>query len=268
MTVSLGDTTLEFIHTPWVHWPETMVTYHRDDRILFSGDFFGSHLASANIFASQNPKVSESAKRYYAEIMMPFRMAIRQNMAKVDGLDLAMIAPSHGPVYDAPALILDSYRDWISDRVSNEVVLPYVSMHGSTARMAEYFIDALAARGVTVRPFNLTVADIGELAMALVSAATIVVGSPTVLAGPHPSAATASFLVNALRPKTRYLSIIGSYGWGGRMVDQLTQMVKNLKVTVLPPVLAKGYPGAETFRDLDRLAEDIANRHKTDDLSG
>ncbi|MHB9030707.1 MAG: FprA family A-type flavoprotein, partial [Candidatus Latescibacterota bacterium] len=264
MSVSLGDRTLEFFHTPWVHWPETMVTYNREDRILFSCDFFGSHLATTNLYASQNPKVVASAKRYYAEIMMPFRAMIRQNIAKTEGLDMAMIAPSHGPVFDDPALILDAYRDWISDRVSNEVVLPYVSMHGSTARMVEYLIDALVARGVMVRPFNLTVSDIGELAMALVSAATIVIGSPTVLAGPHPAAANASYLVNALRPKTRFLSVIGSYGWGGRMVEQLTGMVNNLKVAVLPPVMVKGAPAAETFRDLDRLAEDISNKHKID----
>ncbi len=261
MAVSLGDRTLEFFHTPWVHWPETMVSYSRYDRILFSCDFFGSHFASTELFSSKIPRVFEAAKRYYAEIMMPFRAIIRKNIQKIEGLDIGMIAPSHGPVFDNPGLILDAYRDWVSDRVDNEVALPYVSMHGSTEKMVEYFVEALTARGISVHPFNLTVSDAGELAMSLVSSATIVIGTPTVLAGPHPTVAAAAYLVNALRPKNRFISVIGSYGWGGKTVDQLAAILKDLKAVMLPPVLKKGAPREDTFRDLDRLAEEIALKH-------
>jgi flavorubredoxin len=265
-TLSLGDKTLEFIYTPWVHWPETMSTYLRKDGILFSCDFFGSHLATSDLLVKDKGLVYESAKRYFAEIMMPFRAPIKKNLEKIKDLQIEMIAPSHGPVYDEPEFILDAYRDWVSDQVKNEVVLPFVSMHGSTKRMVDYFVDALMERGITVKPFNLTVTDIGELAMALVDAATVVIASPTVLAGPHPAAVYSAYLANALRPKTRFASVIGSFGWGGKMVEQITGMLTNLKVETLEPVLVKGHPKDEDFKALDRLADDILRRHKEQKL--
>jgi flavorubredoxin len=260
--VSLGDKTLEFIHAPWVHWPDTMFTYLQESRILFTCDFLGSHLATSDLYAVDEAAVYESAKRYYAEIMMPFRQNIRKHLARIKDLHFDLIAPSHGPLYNRPEFILNAYRDWSSDDVKNQVVLPYVSMHGSTKIMTSYLVDALIARGISVRQFDLTRTDIGELAGSLVDAATVVIGSPTVLAGAHPLALYAAILANALRPKTRFASVIGSYGWGGKMVEQIAGAITNLKVQVLGPVVAKGYPKEEDFRDLDRLADDILAKHK------
>lgn len=261
-TLSLGDKTLQFFDTPWVHWPETMVTYLAQDKILFSCDFFGSHLASSSLYVDDEPLAFESAKRYYAEIMMPFRSIIRKNLEKVGKLDIEMIAPSHGPIHDKPRYILDAYKDWTSDNVRNEVVLAYVSMHESTRMMVEHFSKALIRRGIVVRQFNLAVTDLGRLAIALVDAATIVLGSPTVLTGAHPKAAYAAFVANALRPKTRFASIIGSFGWGGKMVEQLSGLIANLKVDVLSPVIAKGRPKDEDYLALDMLAERILAKHR------
>ncbi len=261
-TLSLGDKTLRFVYIPWVHWPETMATYLEEDKILFSCDFFGAHLAAGNLFVDDEATVYESAKRYYAEIMMPFRRQINANLAKLDDLEIDIIAPSHGPVHDRPGFIIDAYKDWASDTVKNEVVVPYVSMHGSTAKMVSYFVDALIESGITVRQFELSTVDIGKLATALVDAATVVIGSPTVLTGPHPCAAYAAFLANALRPKTKLASIIGSYGWGGKMVEQLTAMLPNLKAEILEPVLAKGEPKDADFAALDALADRILAKHK------
>ena len=260
--LSLGDRTLEFIFTPWVHWPETLCTYLREDKILFSCDFFGSHLATSELLVKDTPKVIEDAKRYFAEIMMPFRVAIRKNVQKIEALDIAYIAPSHGPVHDKPGIIIDAYKDWISDRVDNTVVLAYVSMHGSTGKMASYLSDVLVDRGIEVKLFNLTETDIGQLAMALVDAATIVLGTPTVLASPHPAAVYAATLANALKPKVKYATVFGSYGWGGQTVDVIKNNMKNLKVEFLEPVLTKGFPREEDFRKLDRMADEIAARHK------
>jgi len=261
-TLSLGDKTLEFIYAPWVHWPETMLTYLKEDKILFTCDFLGSHLATSDLFVTDESRVYEAAKRYYAEIMMPFRTTIRKNLEKIKDLEIDIIAPSHGPLYDNPEFILNAYRDWSSDEVKNEVVIPYISMHGSTKEMIDYFVDALIERGITVKPFNLTKTDIGELAMALVDTATIVVGSPTVLVGPHPNVVYAVYLVNVLRPKVKFASIIGSYGWGGRMVEQVAGMLTNVKVEILDPVLVKGLPKKEDFKALDRLADQILNKHR------
>jgi flavorubredoxin len=128
--------------------------------------------------------------------------------------------------------------------------------------MVDYLVSALVERGVRVEQFNLEVTDIGKLAMALVEAATIVVGTPTILAGPHPYAAYAAFLANALRPQTKFLSIIGSYGWGGKTVEVLAGMIPNLKVEVIDPVLCKGVPSEKVFKALDDLAAAISEKHR------
>jgi flavorubredoxin len=261
-TLSLGDKTLQFVFIPWVHWPETMGTYLKEDKIFFPCDFFGSHLATSSLFVDDQATVYESAKRYYAEIMMPFRGPIKKNLEKMKQLQIEMIAPSHGPVYDRPEFIINAYKDWVSDDVKNEVVLPYVSMHESTRKMVEHFVDGLIERGITVKQFNLTTVDIGKLAMALVDAATIVIGSPTVLTGAHPKAAYACILANALRPKAKFASVIGSYGWGGKMVEQITGLLPNLKVEIIEPVIAKGSPKDSDFTALDNLADKIAAKHK------
>jgi len=260
-TISLGDRTLTFIHTPWVHWPETMVTHLPEDKILFTCDFFGSHLATSELYAGEDGYICEAAKRYYAEIMMPFRKTIQSNLKKIDPLDFDLIAPSHGPIYDKPKCILDSYRDWVSDRVSNLVVLPYISMHGSTETMVNYLVASLAERGIRVQKFELSTTDIGKLAMALVDAATIVIGTPTVHVGPHPSVFSATHLANALRPKLKYAAIIGSYGWGTKAVEQISELIPNLKVEVLGTVLCRGLPRAADFSALDDLSEKIKEKH-------
>lgn len=261
-TISLGDRTLKFIHTPWVHWPETMVTYLEEKHILFSCDFYGSHIATTDLFVADEGRVYEAAKRYFAEIMMPFRGMIEKNIEKLKAYDIQMIAPSHGQIYNRPSFIMDAYGDWVSGSPRNIAVLPYVSMHSSTKLMVDHLASALVKNGVHAELFNLTVTDIGKLAMALVDAATIIVGTPTVLAGPHPLAAYAAFLANALRPKVKFLSIIGSYGWGGKCVETLAGMIPNLKVEVLEPVLCKGLPSQNDFNALDRLAESVAQKHK------
>ncbi len=261
-TLSLGDKTLEFLITPWTHWPETQLTFLREDRILFPCDLFGAHFASSELFVTDEGEIYRSAKRYYAEIMMPFRNSIKGYVEKVKALNPAMIAPSHGPVHRRPELILNAYEDWVSDAVKNEVVIPYVSMHGSTQKMVEHLTEALIVRGITVKPFNLTKTDIGELATALVDTATIVVATPTVLFGPHPAALYATYLANALKPKVRFASVIGSYGWGGKTVEAIVKMLDHVKVEVLEPVYVKGTADEATLQALDRLADDILARHK------
>ena len=261
-TLSLGNRTFTFIHTPWVHWPETMCAYLQEEKILFSCDFFGSHQATSDMFAGKSPAVYEGAKRYYAEIMMPFRSIIRNNMKKLEGYEIGMIAPSHGPVFDKPEFILDAYRDWISDRVSNFVAIPYISMHGSTEIMVNHLLDALVERGVKVKKYELTVTDIGNLAIDLVDAATIVIGTPTVHFGPHPAVYSATHLANALRPKLKYAAIIGSYGWGTKAVEQISGLIPNLKAEVLGTVMCKGKPRAKDLAELDALADAIAEKHR------
>ncbi len=262
-TIDLGGMTLEFILTPWVHWPETMSTYLREEKILFSCDFFGSHVATSYTFAKYYDKVYHEAKRYYAEIMMPFRTFIEKNIKKIRQKEIKMIAPSHGPVFDDPEYIIKAYEEWIDPIPHNMVLIAFVSMHESTRKIVEYLADKLEEKGVDVKIRNLISCDVGELAMDLVDVSTIVIATPIVLAGAHPAAVYGAYLANALRPKAKFAGVIGSYGWGGRAVDIIKSNLANLKAELLEPVFVKGLPKEKDYKKLDEFSELIYQKHKS-----
>ena len=263
-TLSLGDKTLEFIQIPWSHWPDSMMTYIREDKMLISMDLFGSHYATSELFIEDVHTHYVNARRYFAEIMMPFRYPTAPNVQTVRELAPEIIAPSHGPIYKGKETIediLNAYTDWCSDRVSNKVIIPYISMHGSTKKMVSYVTDALLAHGITVKPYNLGKADTGRLAADLIDAATIIIATPTVLFGPHPKAANLTFIANILKPKAKFISIIGSFGWGGTTVDTLKAMFPNNTAEIIEPVYIKGLPDEEAYGMLDRLVDEIVKKH-------
>jgi flavorubredoxin len=123
-----------------------MLTYLREDKILFPCDFFGSHIATTDLYVTDEGRVYEAAKRYYAEIMMPFRAQIQKNLEKIKDYDFELIAPSHGPMYGEPDFILNAYHEWAFDEPKNTVVIPYISMHGSTKKMVDYLVSAFRWR--------------------------------------------------------------------------------------------------------------------------
>jgi flavorubredoxin len=260
-SLPLGGRTLHFLMTPWVHWPDTMTTYVPEAKIAFTCDFLGAHLATTDPFADDEARVETAAKRYYAEIMMPYRGFSREAVDKVGGLDLDFIAPSHGPVYARPSFILDLYRAWTADAPKPFVVIPYVSMYESTAQMVAYLTDRLIERGLGVRPINVVGVDTGDYAMSLVDASTIVFASPTVLSGPHPDVAYAALLANVLNPKAKYAAVVGSFGWEGNLPEIVRGMLPKLGARFFEPVMVKGLPREAAFADLDRLADDIAAAH-------
>ncbi len=260
--LSLGGKTLKFIFTPWVHWPETMSTYLKEDKILFSCDFFGSHRAASHLFVENEHRVIVDAKRYYAEIMMPFRTQIRKNIEKLKNYEMKFIAPSHGPVYQKPEIIINAYEGWISDETEEKVLIPYVSMHGSTKKIVEYMTDKFIENGVEVIPINLITADVGQIAMELVDTAGVIFATPYVLTGAHPAVVSTAYLANALRPKVKVASIVASYGWGGLGVKQIQNMLTNLKVEFVEPVLIKGYPKSADFKKLDDFVKTFSNKIK------
>ena len=261
-TLSLGDKTLEFILTPWVHWPETMVTYLQEDKILFPCDFFGAHRAASNLFVRNESKVLYGAKLYYAEIMMPFRAIIQKHLKVLEDYDIEIIAPSHGPAYDRPSCIMDAYRDWVSDEVKNKVLIPFVSMHGSTRAMVDHLTSALIDRDIKVKLFNLVRADMGEYAIDIVDAATVVFGTPFVLVGAHPAVVYAAYFTGALRAKVKHVGIMASYGWGGKVVEQVGSLIQPVKAEHFDPILSRGLPGEEDFKKIEALADIILERHQ------
>lgn len=262
--LSLGDKTLRFIFAPGVHWPDTMFTYIVEDNILCTCDFLGAHFTFENVFAPENDLLCRSAKRYYAEIMMPFRAMCKKYTKMIkEEIKPEMILPSHGPVYKNPSFILDAYEEWTADECKNLVLLPYVSMYGSTEEMIDYVAKQLKEKGIQTMKFDIVDGDLGDLAMGLVDAATIVLGSSMVLAGPHPMAANVAYLTGVLRPKARFASFIGSYGWGGNLFGKLGEMLSNLKLDIIEPVLVKGKPRQEDCEKLDVLVEQIYEKHKS-----
>ena len=261
--LSLGDKTLKFIFAPGVHWPDTMFTYLKEDNVICTCDFLGAHYTFSDVFAVESNELMKSAKRYYAEIMMPFRMMCKKYTQMLKDMKVDMILPNHGPVYTNPNYILDLYADWTSDTPKNLVALPYVSMYESTKDMIDYLSDKLEAKGVKTFKFDIVDDDLGDLAMALVDAATIVMGTSMVLAGPHPMAVNVAYLAAVLRPKAKFASLVGSYGWGGNLFGLIADLLKPLKLDLVEPLQVKGKPTEEDFKKLDDMAEQIYEKHKS-----
>jgi len=265
--LSLGDKTLEFVFAPWVHWPETMFTYLKEDNILFTCDFMGSHLATSELYSDFDDfKIYEDAKLYYVEIMMPYRRFFVKAMDILEEINPAIIAPSHGPVHKEPEKIVNLHKKWVSDEVKNEVLLFWVSMHGSTKVMVDYLEKELIKRKINVRKFDLVSSDAARLTMSLVDAATLILATPAVLGGAHPAAVYAAYLTGILKPKIKFASIIASYSWGSKIIDQIKGLMNNPKWEILDPVLSKGAARKETFKELDRLADEIEKKHKESGL--
>ena len=261
--LSLGDKTLRFMIAPGVHWPDTMFTYIVEDNLICTCDFLGAHFTFKDdaIYSPDSKELEHSAKRYYAEIMMPFRGVCAKYTKMVKELNPEMILPSHGPIYKNPKFILDLYEDWTADEGKNLVLLPYVSMYGSTEEMVDYLIEKLNAKGIKTEKFDIVTGDLGDLAMGLVDATTIILGSSMVLASPHPMAANVAYLANLLRPKAKLASFVGSYGWGGNLFGKLGEMLSGLKLEVIEPVLVKGKPKVTDFNKLDDMVENIYNKY-------
>jgi len=253
-TLSLGDKTIEFIHAPWVHWPETMSTYLIEDKILFSCDFFGSHRATSSIFVKDEYKVIEDAKRYYAEIMMPFRTNIPKYLGRIRELEPQITAPSHGPAHRDPEFILDAYEKWTSGEPERVVLIPYVSMHNSTKMMVDYLVDQLVGLGINSITMNLAQCELGQFAMNVVEAAAVIFATPTFLVGPHPFVLQAAVIMGLMKPKTRIVGFMGSYGWGSKAPQMIMDQLKMVKAEFLEPIMVKGMPTDETLDAINELA--------------
>ena len=262
--ISLGNKTLRFHLAPWVHWPDTMFTHLVEDNILFTCDFLGAHITynQGQFYAQETQEYLLSAKRYYAEIMMPFRSHCKKYLDKIKEINPSMICPSHGGVYKNPDFILDAYYEWTADTPKNKVVIPFVSMYQNTERMVDRLAEKLREEGVEVHKFDLISDDIGDLAVELVDAATVVFGASMVLAMPHPYAFFGVYLTNALRPNVKFMSILGSYGWGGNLVGKIEENTNLLQAQKLDYITVKGRAKQEDLERIDALAHTIAQKHK------
>lgn len=262
--LSLGDKTLTFYPIPFAHWPDNTACMLEEDRILFSSDLFGSHYANKKVFSTSSNDQRIAARTYFAEIMMPFRTQCAKYTKKFREMAPHMVAPSHGPVWYEPNHIFDLYERWTGDSVRRSVVIAYVSMHESTAKMIEVLSLSLARHGLSVVCCNIAeepeslMVETGHVAGELVDAAAFVLATPTVLGGPHPAAAYAAVLVNALKPKTRYFGVIGSYGWATKAAETIEVLTGTYKAERLPSLMVKGLPNDDDIERIRAYGDDLA----------
>ncbi len=253
--VSLGDRNLRFLHTPYLHWPDTQCTYLEEECILFSGDVFGCHFCDERLF---NDKVGDfrfAFEYYYARIMRPFREHVMKALTLIDPLPINMIAPTHGPILrDQPTRYLQRYRELSGQRLHKELnagektlIIFYISAYGSTTRMAQAIRDgAEQVAGVRVSLYDMEGGD-ADLFIDLVEDADgILIGSPTIngdAAKPLWDLLSAFSMVNV---RGKLAGAFGSYGWSGEAVQMLEGRMRGLKMRVpLDGVRVKLIPSAE-----------------------
>jgi flavorubredoxin len=262
-TLELGGKTLRFIEAPWLHWPETMFTLDVEDQVLFSCDFFGAHVASDKLFADEvGDLVLPEAKRYYAEIMMPFANSAKKALDKVKLLNPKIVAPSHGPVHRNPQPVIEAYEKWTRGALERKVVVVYVSMWGSTQALERIITETIAAEGVEAVPYNLTVADVSHVLRDLVDASAVVVGSPTTLGGSHPLASYATELIASFGVRGKTAAVFGSFGWGGGAVKRIKTRLEQGGFHVIDTLEIRGPPKPEHVEKAIALGKAVAGKVK------
>jgi flavorubredoxin len=260
-TIDLGGKTLRFLEAPMLHWPETMFTYLVEDRVLFPCDFLGSHVAEG-FFDDEVEDLLVHAQRYFGEIMMPFRSMAVKALDKIKGLEMDLIAPSHGPVHRNPKRILEAYGKWANGETRRKAVVAYATMWRSTEKMIQPIADVLASEGIEVALYDLSSADIGNLAKDLVDSRAIVLGAPTVLGGMHPLGVYAAYLVKVLRPPAKFAVALSSYGWGGGAVKHLQEILGPSKIEVVGALEIYGPPSENDIGKIVEFGRVLAKKIK------
>jgi flavorubredoxin len=267
-TIPLGRRTLRFIETPMAHWPESMFTYVPEEKLLFSMDVFGQHYATAERFDEEVPAevLFEEAKTYYANILMPYAGAMGKCLAKLDGVEVSVIAPSHGVAWRRDAArILAAYGDWVAQRPAAKVLVLYDTMWESTAEMARAIAAGAARPGVQTRLFHLRHTSLTQLAAEVLDAAAVAFGSPTLNRGPMPAAAAALSYFAGLRPQGKVALAFGSYGWGPGGPEAVHHALESLHWELLrDPIRAQYRPTAAVLSDCRAAGEllaEAANRN-------
>ena len=257
-TLKLGARTLHFIETPMVHWPDSMATYVPEDGLLFSMDAFGQHFATAERFDDEVDLsiVLEEAKTYYANIVNPYSNFVKKTLEAAKGLDIRMIAPSHGLIWRKNLdSILSAYQDWASNRNKPKVAVFYDSMWDSTARIAEAIVDGADQPGVFVTLVHIRHSDLTHLATTFMDTAAFAFGSATLNGLLMPAAAAALVYLQGMKATNKSCFAFGSYGWAGKGgADQVEEYLKAGKYEIVRPVLKCAWRPTPEILDEARAA--------------
>ena len=238
--LDIGGLTLSFIETRLLHWPDSMFTYLKERKILFSQDAFAMHLATSAIFADQNPDetLRWECEKYYANILMPYSGKVEALLADVSemGLEFDIVATDHGPIWRRPEdieKVLTWYAEWAEQKPNPKAVIVYDTMWGATAKMAVYVADGLRSAGVEARVLPLSGSDRSEVATEVLDAGALIVGSPTINNQIFPSLADVMTYLKGLKPKNLVGAAFGSYGWSGEAVKQLNTYFEEMSVELV-----------------------------------
>ncbi|MFA5375646.1 MAG: FprA family A-type flavoprotein [Dehalococcoidia bacterium] len=240
-TVDLGKRKLTFIPTPMLHWPDSMCTYLVEDKLLFSMDAFGQHVATSQRFDDEVDMgiVMQEASKYYANILMPFGDLIVKAVNKLGGVKIDMIAPSHGVIWRSHINdIVQSYAKWGKGETATKALIIYDTMWGSTQKMALAIARGMIGEGVDVKLFNLTASDKSDVMKEVLDAKTLIIGSPTLNNGMFPSVAEFLCYLKGLKPKNKIGAVFGSHGWGGGGVKAMQQELEQTGVELIDSKLA------------------------------
>ena len=258
-TLSLGKRTLSFVATPMLHWPDSMVTYCPEEKILFSNDAFGQHLAANRRFDDENDfhTIMEEAKKYYANILMLYGKQAQTALAALGALPIEMILTGHGVSWRAHIPeILDAYKKWSAGELEEKAVVVFDSMWGSTERLARAITDAFTAKGVPVAYFDLRADHISDVITEVLTSKYLAVGSPTINNQMMPPVAAFLCYLKGFVPKGRQAFAFGSFGWGGQSVGLVEDELKAMNLDIcLEKIRVKDVPSEN---DLAALREKIA----------
>jgi len=262
-SLSLGKRTLQFVTTPMLHWPDNMVCYCPEEKLLFSNDAFGEHLATSERFDDELElyEIMEQAQKYYGNIVMPYASAVRTAFSAVSGLEIDIIAPSHGIIWRSHiADILAKYQKWSGGEPEKKALVVFDSMWHSTEKMAKVITEAFISAGVDARYIDLKDTHISDVMTDVVDARYICVGSPTLNNNMLPTVSAFLTYLKGLSPKRRKAMAFGSYGWGGQSVGQVEDALKDCGFELLTDKIRVNYiPSEETLQEIARkIKEAIA----------
>ncbi|MBU8901380.1 MAG: FprA family A-type flavoprotein [Victivallales bacterium] len=264
--ISLGSHTLTFMNTPMAHWPESMFTYIPEEKLLFSMDAFGQHYARSEHFDDEVPmdEVMQEAKTYYANIIMLYGKQVGKVLERAAGLDIEMIAPSHGIIWRKNlGTIIEAYKRWIVCKAEPKVLIFFDSMWKSTEKLADAIYEGARQDGVCVKKHDLKSTNITELADEVIDCAVMAVGSPTLNKGMMPKVAQALTYLKGLAPESKAAVAFGSYGWakkGGAhaIMEYLTAM--NCELLSEEPLQCQFVPTEEVLQEATELGEKLAKK--------
>ncbi len=250
-SLSLGDLNLTFLETRMLHWPDSMFTYLTEDELLFSQDAFGMHLASGERFADEIEGwiLDHEAAKYFANILLPFSPLITKLLERVGQLGMAIktIAPDHGSIWRREVNRMpELYARWAAQKPTNKAVVVYDTMWGSTALMARAIADGLVAGGASVKLMPMGSCNRSDVATEILDAGALLVGSPTLNNGMFPTVADVMTYLKGLKPRNLVGAAFGSYGWSGEAVEQVREVLSQMKVDLVEEGLKVKYVPDET----------------------